>query len=187
FNTRTVTVTDGQGRTTTSEGFKIYLIEATPTTVTKEYGQTTSADEIKRAITLNRGTNGSPVAVNMELLDPIPQNTDGTVRVRLTTSENVTTVVEVPVDYTNERPTIQASNQTITKNREGTPTMYDVTTGVTVRDREDDRSPSDSLVTRKRYEIVNANNVVVKTIAEGATTNIDIKDLPAGDYTVKIY
>ncbi|HEM5096026.1 TPA: accessory Sec-dependent serine-rich glycoprotein adhesin, partial [Streptococcus suis] len=187
FNTRTVTVTDGQGRTTTSEGFRIYLIQATPTTVTREYGQTISADEIKNAITLNRGTNGSPVAVNMELLDPIPQNTDGTVRVRLTTAENVTTVVDIPVVYTNERPTIQASNQTITKNREGTPTMYDVTTGVTVRDREDDRSASDSLVTRKRYEIVNANNVVVKTVAEGAATNIDIRDLPAGNYTVKIY
>ncbi|WP_161497815.1 hypothetical protein, partial [Streptococcus suis] len=98
--------------------------------------------------TLNRGTNGSQVAVNMELLNAIPQNTNGTVRVRLTTSEGVTTIVDVPVVYTNERPTIQASNQTITKNREGTPTMYDVTTGVTVRDREDDRSASDSLVTR---------------------------------------
>ncbi|HFU4452173.1 TPA: putative Ig domain-containing protein, partial [Streptococcus suis] len=96
-------------------------------------------------------------------------------------------VVDVPVVYENERPTIQASNQTITKNREGTSTMYDVTTGVTVRDREDDRSTSDSLVTRKRYEIVNANNVVVKTVAEGAATNIDIRDLPAGNYTVKIY
>ncbi|HFI0564458.1 TPA: accessory Sec-dependent serine-rich glycoprotein adhesin, partial [Streptococcus suis] len=72
YNTRTVTVTDGQGRTTTSENFKIYLIQATPTTVTREYGQTISADEIKNAITLNRGTNGSSVAVNMELLDPIP-------------------------------------------------------------------------------------------------------------------
>ncbi|MDG4508293.1 accessory Sec-dependent serine-rich glycoprotein adhesin, partial [Streptococcus suis] len=187
YNTRTVTVTDGQGRTTTSENFKIYLIEATTTTVTREYGQTISADEIKNAITLNRGTNGSPVTVNMELLNAIPQNANGTVRVRLTTSEGVTTVVDVPVVYTNERPTIQASNQTITKNREGTSTMYDVTTGVTVRDREDDRSASDSLVTRKRYEIVNANNVVVKTVAEGAATNIDIRDLPAGNYTVKIY
>ncbi|HFR3896605.1 TPA: accessory Sec-dependent serine-rich glycoprotein adhesin, partial [Streptococcus suis] len=187
FNTRTVTVTDGQGRTTTSENFKIYLIQATTTTVTREYGQTISADEIKNAITLNRGTNGSPVTVNMELLNAIPQNANGTVRVRLTTSEGVTTIVDVPVVYTNERPTIQASNQMITKNREGTPTMYDVTTGVTVRDREDDRSASDSLVTRKRYEIVNANNVVVKTVAEGAATNIDIRDLPAGNYTVKIY
>ncbi|HEM4424151.1 TPA: accessory Sec-dependent serine-rich glycoprotein adhesin, partial [Streptococcus suis] len=165
YNTRTVTVTDGQGRTTTSENFKIYLIQATPTTVTREYGQTISADEIKNAITLNRGTNGSLVTVNMELLNAIPQNANGTVRVRLTTSEGVTTVVDVPVVYTNERPTIQASNQTITKNREGTSTMYDVTTGVTVRDREDDRSASDSLVTRKRYEIVNADNVVVKTVA----------------------
>ncbi|HEM5196841.1 TPA: accessory Sec-dependent serine-rich glycoprotein adhesin, partial [Streptococcus suis] len=187
YNTRTVTVTDGQGRTTTSENFKIYLIQATPTTVTREYGQTISADEIKNAITLNRGTNGSLVTVNMELLNAILQNANGTVRVRLTTSEGVTTIVDVPVVYTNERPTIQASNQTITKNREGTPTMYDVTTGVTVRDREDDRSASDSLVTRKRYEIVNANNVVVKTVAEGAATNIDIRDLPAGNYTVKIY
>lgn len=187
FYSRTVTVTDGQGRITTSPMFKIYLIQATPTTVTREYGQTISADEIKNAITLNRGTNGSLVTVNMELLDPIPQNTNGTVRVRLTTSENVTTIVDVPVVYTNERPTIQASNQTITKNREGTSTMYDVTTGVTVRDREDDRSASDSLVTRKRYEIVNADNVVVKTVAEGAATNIDIRDLPAGNYTVKIY
>ncbi|HFU4328634.1 TPA: accessory Sec-dependent serine-rich glycoprotein adhesin, partial [Streptococcus suis] len=111
YNTRTVTVTDGQGRTTTSENFKIYLIQATPTTVTREYGQTISADEIKNAITLNRGTNGSPVTVNMELLNAIPQNANGTVRVRLTTSEGVTTIVDVPVVYTNERPTIQASNQ----------------------------------------------------------------------------
>ncbi|HFU4452097.1 TPA: accessory Sec-dependent serine-rich glycoprotein adhesin, partial [Streptococcus suis] len=74
FYSRTVTVTDGQGRITTSPMFKIYVIQANSSTIEREYGQTISADEIKNAITLNRGTNGSSVAVNMELLDPIPQN-----------------------------------------------------------------------------------------------------------------
>ncbi|WP_044775219.1 hypothetical protein, partial [Streptococcus suis] len=161
----------------------IYVMGINVTPIERQYGQSVTIDDVKNAVSVNLA--GSTVTVEEVVEGTVPQAT-GVAKLRLTTSEGVTTVVDVPVVYTNERPTIQASNQTITKNREGTPTMYDVTTGVTVRDREDDRSPSDSLVTRKRYEIVNANNVVVKTVAEGAATNIDIRDLPAGNYTVKI-
>ncbi|HEM4425158.1 TPA: hypothetical protein U1Y65_002262, partial [Streptococcus suis] len=159
-----MTVTDGSVNTNSSvsSGFRIYVMGITVTPIERQYGQSVTIDDVKNAVSVNLA--GSTVTVEEVVEGTVPQAT-GVAKLRLTTSEGVTTVVDVPVVYTNERPTIQASNQMITKNREGTPTMYDVTTGVTVRDREDDRSASDSLVTRKRYEIVNANNVVVKTVA----------------------
>ncbi|WP_032510796.1 accessory Sec-dependent serine-rich glycoprotein adhesin, partial [Streptococcus suis] len=194
YYTRAVTVRDAQGNSVTSENFWIRALfinnmgsDGTITALEREYGLVPTVDDIKNHVTIT-GVDGNDPTITKEVLDTIPQNVNGSVRVRLTTSEGVRTVVTVPITYTNQRPVINVpAGKEILRKPVGQATTIDLSEGVTVRDREDDRSPSDSLTTSVKYEIVDSTNQVVRTVEPStASKTVDITNLPAGDYTVRV-
>ncbi|HEM5155341.1 TPA: accessory Sec-dependent serine-rich glycoprotein adhesin, partial [Streptococcus suis] len=194
YYTRAVTVRDDRGNSTTSQNFWIRALfinnmgsDGTITALEREYGLVPTADDIKNHVTIT-GVDGNDPTITKEVLDTIPQNVNGSVRVRLTTSEGVRTVVTVPITYTNQRPVINVpAGKEILRKPVGQATTIDLSEGVTVRDREDDRSPSDSLTTSVKYEIVDSTNQVVRTVEPStASKTVDITNLPAGDYTVRV-
>ncbi|WP_161945627.1 hypothetical protein, partial [Streptococcus suis] len=109
------------------------------------------------------GVDNNGPTITKEVLGTIPKNVNGHVQVQLTTSEGVRTVVTVPINYTNQRPIINVpARKEILRKPVGQATTIDLSEGVTVSDREDDRSPSDNLMTSVKYEIVDSTNQVVR-------------------------
>ncbi|HFU4452174.1 TPA: hypothetical protein ACGPAN_002316, partial [Streptococcus suis] len=148
------------------------------------YGQSVTIDDVKNAVSVNLA--GSTVTVEEVVEGTVPQAT-GVAKLRLTTSEGVTTVVDVPITYTNESPVVTVPGaKTILKQPTGQPTSINLAEGVTVSDREDDRSPTDNLATTVTYEILDGNGRPVMTVPAGSSTTVDVGNLPAGDYTVRI-
>ncbi|MEG3309720.1 KxYKxGKxW signal peptide domain-containing protein [Streptococcus suis] len=194
YYTRAVTVLDAQNNSITSGDFWIRSLfinnmgsDGTITALEREYGLVPTADDIKNHVTITGVDNNGPT-ITKEVLGTIPKNVNGHVQVQLTTSEGVRTVVTVPINYTNQRPIINVpARKEILRKPVGQATTIDLSEGVTVSDREDDRSPSDNLMTSVKYEIVDSTNQVVRTVGPSTASKIvDLTDLPAGDYTVKI-
>ncbi|HGK7344131.1 TPA: KxYKxGKxW signal peptide domain-containing protein [Streptococcus suis] len=164
YYTRAVTVRDAANNSVTSENFWIRGLAIQDmdnsgrlSPLVNEHGIIPTVEDIKRKVVIVGIDDRDPI-VTKELVGEIPI-TDGSVQVRLTTDQGVTTIVTVPINYTNQRPVINVpAGKEILRKPVGQATTIDLSEGVTVSDREDDRSPSDNLMTSVKYEIVDSTD-----------------------------
>ncbi|RLU29123.1 hypothetical protein DIX83_02080, partial [Streptococcus iniae] len=107
-----IDVVDNAGAITNSGTIYIYVLDASGGSITKEWNQTVTEQEILDKATILAGDSTVPTTIQKKLISPIPtynpQSKTTTVQVQLTTPDGEVKVVDVIVTY-NDATSISAS------------------------------------------------------------------------------
>lgn len=151
--------------------------EPTTTPITVSLGTPLTADDIKAAVTIPTGSNGTITKV-----EAIPATTAAGVatpaKVTITYPDGTEDVIEVLVTITNTAPTATATDAT---GKVGVAT--DLTASVTATDTEDDKSDADSLNKTISYKVTDPAGVATSLTADEAKA---FTPATAGDYTIEV-